>query len=259
MSRYSTPIIYTFEFLVVIFLFLITALFYIKKIDKGSLIIYLITGIFHTIMELIAEGTGVRIIKDAYIFSFKISYPFLPIILGFFEGGMICLGAYHFTRIIANKDKFSLKFFSILYAILFTLILIGSIQMKIQLESGQSELTLTRRELFTSTSIILLAIFYTIAILYFILKQDLNNKERLSLIYYFIGVALFTSVMNIPTHIAGVRFIEIEKNGVFIKASFLEQLFVLYVLDLILESGFYIQYYPIIFHFKIIEIKDKVV
>ncbi|MHA1439293.1 MAG: hypothetical protein ACTSPD_17110 [Promethearchaeota archaeon] len=104
MSRYSTAMLYTFEFIIVLVLFFILIFFYIKDIDKKSLWVYVITGVFHSIMELIAEGLGVRVIKNASIFTISVGYPFLPIILGFFEGGMICLGAYHFTRIIVNKD-----------------------------------------------------------------------------------------------------------------------------------------------------------
>ena len=253
MTRYGTPLLYTAEFLIVLAVFLIVLIFYIRGTDKKSLWIYLMTGIFHSIMELIAEGTGTRIIEDAVIFGIPIGYPFLPFILGFFEGGLICLGAYHFTKIVVDKDKFSIKFFTLLYAIPFTLILFGSFAMKAQLENDPTQLTLTRRDLFTPTSIILLSIFYSIAIAYFLLNRSINKEKKLTLLYYFIGVALYTSVMNVPSHIAGIRYIEVQSDGGYVPASLLEQFIVLYALVLVLESGFYIHYYVIIYHFKMIE------
>ncbi|MHA1292658.1 MAG: hypothetical protein ACTSQJ_08345 [Promethearchaeota archaeon] len=256
MSRYSTAMLYTFEFIIVLVLFFILIFFYIKDIDKKSLWVYVITGVFHSIMELIAEGLGVRVIKNASIFTISVGYPFLPIILGFFEGGMICLGAYHFTRIIVNKDKYSMKFFTFLYAIIFTLILFGSFLMKKQLEENPSEITLTRRELFTQASLILLIIFYSIALSYFLLNRQIDKKKKITLFYFFIGVILYTSVMNIPTHIAGIRYIEVKENSSYVPASFFEQIFALYVLDLVIESGFYIQYYVIIYHFNLIEFES---
>lgn len=254
MSRYANYLIYTFEFLFSVVVLIIVIFLYLKKIERNSLKVYLITAFFHTILELIAEGTGTRVINDASLFGIPIGYPFLPIILGFFEGGLICLGAYHFTRIVVNKDKFSLKFFILLYFIPFTLILFGSIMMRIQLENEPASLSLTRRALLTPMSLILLSIFYSIAVIYLILKKDLKRNDRLAFLYFFIGVVLYTSVMNVPTHIAGVRYIEIMENGDYVYADWFGQIVIMYGFDLLLESGFYIHYFVIIHYFKMIDI-----
>ncbi|MHA1439292.1 MAG: hypothetical protein ACTSPD_17105 [Promethearchaeota archaeon] len=128
--------------------------------------------------------------------------------------------------------------------------------MKKQLEENPSEITLTRRELFTQASLILLIIFYSIALSYFLLNRQIDKKKKITLFYFFIGVILYTSVMNIPTHIAGIRYIEVKENSSYVPASFFEQIFALYVLDLVIESGFYIQYYVIIYHFNLIEFES---
>ena len=124
MTRYSTSLLYTAEFLFDILFLAMVLILYVRGLDKKSLWVYIIFGLLHSVMELIAEGTGTRVIKDAMIFSIPVGYPFLPFVLGFFEGGFICLGAYHFTRAILNKDKLSMKFSLILFVIPFTMILL---------------------------------------------------------------------------------------------------------------------------------------
>ncbi|MFX0189088.1 MAG: hypothetical protein ACFE8A_15290 [Candidatus Hodarchaeota archaeon] len=79
--------------------FIILLYFYIRDIDKDSLKLYLITGLSHSVLELIAQGGRIRVIEDAYIFQIPIGYPYICFILGFFEGGLISLAAYHFVKI----------------------------------------------------------------------------------------------------------------------------------------------------------------
>ena len=156
MVRYATPTIYTFEFIMSIIILLFVLYLYLKDIDKKSLWVYLITSSLHTILELFAQGGGFRVIKDAYLFNVPIQYPTTAIIIGFFEGGFIALGAYHFVRALANKDPLSIKFFLIILITLMAILLLGSYNMRTQIDANLSSVVLTRRKMFNLNSILLL-------------------------------------------------------------------------------------------------------
>ncbi len=253
MSRYSTDMLYTFEFIICVFMFILLALLARYKGEKNSLFVFILTGLLHSVIELVAEGTGVRVISETYLFGkLFISYPFLPFILGFYEGGIFCLMAYHFVRILINKDRFSLKFFLIFGIGFLVLITLGAFRM----QSGS--IIFTRRQIFSLGNLILLLICYTIAIGYFTLKKNISSRVRKSFLLFYLGLILITALMVIPLHIGGIRFIEVYEGGSYYYASILEQILVLYGYSLVFEAaGFFLPFYVLIYHFKLIEIQDK--
>ncbi|MHA1264993.1 MAG: hypothetical protein ACTSRS_07120 [Candidatus Helarchaeota archaeon] len=252
MSRYSTDMLYSFEFVFIVLLGILLIIFMKKFQERNSLFVYGLTGLLHSIIELVAEGTGVRVISKTYLFgTFYLSYPFLPFILGFFEGGFYCLVAYHFVRMIINRDSFSRKFFfifTILFAMLSTLGALG-------LKTGVT--TFTRRAIFHPGILIFLAICYTFSISYFLLKKRVTSTHRRSFLAFYIGLIFITLAMVLPLHLLGVRFIEVYQGGSYVYASLFEQIIVLYGYSLALEAaGYFLPFYVIIYHFKLIQFNE---
>lgn len=257
MARYSTYMLYTFELVFSLVVFFLLLYFYKKNVDKKSIWVYIISGIGHSIVELFAQGSGMRVIKNASLFNvIPLSYPFTAFIIGFFEGGLICLAAYHFTRALTNKDRFSIRFFLFLWIVPFVLIFLGAIAMRIQIESHSSDITLTRRDIFFPIAIIIMSAFYAVSIGYFLLNRKINPRAKLSLLYFYIGLVFYTIIMVLPNHIVGIRYIEVKIGDIYVPANIFEQIIVMYGYDLGLEAGgFLIVYYIIIYRFQLIEVK----
>ena len=251
MSRYSTDLLYTFEFLACIFFLVLLVILAKKYGEKHSLYVYIVTGLLHSTIELVAQGMGVRVISATYLFGkIYISYPFLPFILGFFEGGLFCLMAYHFVRIMINRDRFSVKFFSIFASAFVVLITFGGIRMHSEAS------TLTRREVFNLGNIIVLIVFITISVGYFLLNKRVTSAHRKSFFYFYLGLILVTIFMVLPLHILSIRFIEVYQGGGYVYASLPEQILVMYGYSLAFEAaGFFLPFYVIIYHFKWIDLK----
>jgi len=251
MSRYSTDMLYTFEFVVSISFFILLFILWRKYGEKNSLLVYLFTGLLHSAVELLAQGSGIRAISSTYLFgTILVSYPFLPFILGFFEGGLYCLLAYHFVRLMMNRDRFSLKFFSFFAIFFIATSTLGALSM----QSGVA--TFTRREIFSLGPVILLSIFIIISLGYFIFNRRVTTVHRKSFFYFYLGLFLVTAMMVIPLHILGIRFIEVYQEGTYVYASFFEQIAVMYGYSLAIEAaGFFLPYYVLIYHFKLIELK----
>ncbi|MFX1338300.1 MAG: hypothetical protein ACFFDK_06805 [Promethearchaeota archaeon] len=258
-SRYATPAIYTFEFIVSVIIFLFVLYLNLKDFDKKSIWVFLIASALHSITELIAQGVGTRIIEDAYLFNVPINYPITAIIIGFFEGGFIALGAYHFVRVLANKDPLSIKFVIITLTILMGFLLLGSYYMRIQIDSNLSPVTLTRRDIFAPNAIILLIFLFSITITYFSLSKKVQPNERITLLYWYLGLALFSLLLVLPTHIFQVRYIEVKNNGGYAPVSVIEQIIIMYGYNICIEAtGFLIYIYIFIYHFDLIEIKKGI-
>ncbi len=251
--------LYTFELIVSIVIFLVVVYFNRKNIDKNSLWVYLLTGIGHSILELVAQGTGTRKIENAYVFNnIPLIYPFTAFILGFFEGGLFCLAAYYFVKSVALKDKFSTKIFIALSVSLFIIIFLGAITMRISIDSGASDVSLTRRDIFSPYSLILMIILYSFSIGYFALNKSIPKKEKLTLLYFYLGVNIFTFIVIFPNHIMGIRYIEKSLDGTYITASLLEQILVMYGYNIGLDAaGYFMAYYVIIYRFHLIEFKRE--
>ena len=92
-------LLYTAELLIVISIFLTLFFFWKKRGDRNAFLVFLITGLWNSGVELFAQGFGIRINPETYLFNiFYVKFPFLCFVMGFFEGGILCLFAYHFIN-----------------------------------------------------------------------------------------------------------------------------------------------------------------
>ncbi len=156
----------------------------------------------------------------------------------------------HFVRLMMNRDRFSLKFFSFFAIFFIATSTLGALSM----QSGVA--TFTRREIFSLGPVILLSIFIIISFGYFIFNRRVTTVHRKSFFYFYLGLFLVTAMMVIPLHILGIRFIEVYQEGTYVYASFFEQIAVMYGYSLAIEAaGFFLPYYVLIYHFKLIELK----
>lgn len=260
MARYATDLLYIFEFLVVIALFVILLLIWKKsrKIGKNSFLVYIISGLYHTGIELLAQGTGNREVPEITINTITIGYPFLPFILGFFEGGLFCLIAYHFVNYIIQKSSFSKKFALILTSILLGFIILNSVKSYFDLLVDTSGYDFTAREIFSWLTIILLIISFVISFGYFFLNKNISKIYKKSFMYWYLGLIIFTFVLCFPLNIFGIRYIASFDGSSYVTVSILEQFLVLYVYSLSLEAaGFFLPIYIILYKFKIVEFENE--
>ncbi len=253
-ARHSSYILYSFEFIANVFVFFIVIYLYKTRKDRKSIWVFLLTGLAHSTLELIAQGLGIRVIEGAYLFNISIGYPYICFIMGFFEGGIVCLAGYHFVKYITDKNRFSFKFFLSLSIILFILIFVGGILARLQIGFDNTERSITRRIIFNPLNILFEVLFYVIPILYFLFYPKVKKEDRITLFYFYLGIILFTMFFVIPNHILGIRFIEIKKDDYYETASLIEQIVVMYGYNIPFESaGFLIQYYILIYHFNLIQ------
>jgi hypothetical protein len=209
-------------------------------IERNSLWVFLVTGGFHSVIEAIIALTGVRKIENARILNRSISFPLPALIVGFFEGGIISLAAFHFARAITYYDSFSIWLFNCFCIIFGLLTLIGSVIIRKQRDSNPTHLQITRRKLFTPGSVCLLLIFFLIACGYLLFNWSISPQAWKSLLYFFTGVVIFLAVMIIPLHCLGIRFIEIRTTDGYVRASPFEQIAIMYPFNTILEAGWFV-------------------
>ncbi|MFW9898724.1 MAG: hypothetical protein ACFFDO_05630 [Candidatus Thorarchaeota archaeon] len=257
MARYSAGnLIYTYEFIVIIIILIILLLFWKLNDDRNSLIVYVLTGIGDTIIELLASASGIRIVEETYLFGvFYVGFPLLPVIMGFFEGGVQCIIAYHLIQGIMLKNKLSLKF-SLSYLIVTIIIMMFS-RLSAFFNVSQNSIGITRRSIFSLGSILLLISCYLVSFGYFFLNKTINKRERISFLLWYLFIMIVYFPVFLISHITMTRFIEIEQNGTYEVAPLLEQILVLYGYGLVLEAGgFFLPYYVIIHHFHLIDLSD---
>jgi len=257
MARHSAGnMIYTYEFIVVIIILIILILFWKLRDDRNSLFVYIITGIIETIIELLASASGIRTIEKTYLFEvFYIGFPLLQVIMGFFEGGVICIIAYHLIQGIMLKNKLSLKF-SLSYLIVSTIIMMFS-RVSLFFNVSQDSNSITRRSIFSLGSIILLISCFLVSFGYFFLNKTIDKRDRISFLLWYLFIIVVYFPVFLISHITMTRFIEIEQNGTYKVAPLLDQILVLYVYGLGLEAGgLFLPFYVIIHYFHLIDLSD---
>lgn len=255
MVRQGTFLLYTVEFLLNFVVLFIVLYLYKKYIDKNSLWVYLLTGFGHSMLEFFGQLIGIRVITGAILFNFPIGFPFLPFIIGFFEGGVISLAAYHFVKILSNKNRNSIRIFASLSIFVFSMILFISISAKMFDTSSQN---LTLRDMTSPLAITVIIIMLLIPVPYFLLFKGVKPQDRITLLYYYLGLFLFTLVIVIPNHIFGTRYIAVGTEDSYLPASFIEQILVMYVFSMGLEAtGTLILWYIFIYHFNLIELNEN--
>jgi len=65
MIRIFESFYYTLEFLIATAVFLIVLFLYIKKIDRKSLLVFILAGLINSGVELLLQGIGIRTIENA--------------------------------------------------------------------------------------------------------------------------------------------------------------------------------------------------
>ncbi|MHA1230115.1 MAG: hypothetical protein ACTSRP_05385 [Candidatus Helarchaeota archaeon] len=250
-SRYVTDL-YTFELVFSVCILIICLFNYFIRKDKYPLYVFSATTLFHSILELIAQGSGTRTVEPTHLFGIiEVGYPFIPIIIGLFEGGMVGLCGLLLMRAVIYKDKFSLKFFLIIIGLLLLFEILGVIIVKGILTTDPGSLEITRRHLFSEGSIILLIIMYSIAIIGILPWKNIPRKNKFGLLYYYIGIVAISLVMIIPLHVAGTRFIEYFDGVNYIKVNIMLQILIMYGYDALVEAaGFFMAYYVLFYYLK---------
>ena len=260
MTRYSSgSMIYNFEFVLLIIFTLISVYLWKKRDDKSSFLVFIIAGSLESCIELIAQGFGVRIITETYLFNvFYVGYPFLPFILGFYEGGVFCLLSYQFVKYMLLKNKFSGILFGASTATITFFTFIGAMMMRLSINAGDTAINLTRRNVFNPGTTLILIVCYCITFGYLFINKNVLKKDWSGLFYWYLGIVILYGLVFVSLNIFMIRYIEIMEGSMYVTASFYEQLLVLYGYGLALEpTGFFLPLYIIIHRFKLLPFNDK--
>ena len=169
MVRVTTPFFYSLEFIVAISVFFVALYLFIKDIDKKSLFVFILAGVVNCCIELFLQGVGFRIIEDAFFFNMPFGYPWICLVIGFYEGGVKVLLAYHFIRWLVNSDKVSKKMFVFLASFVFVSFLTYSALSIFEIGAA----TLTVRDMFALMPILLLALAFGASTVYFFFNKEI--------------------------------------------------------------------------------------
>jgi hypothetical protein len=256
MVRYVSPFFYTLEFLLAVLTFALVLYFFLRDVDRKSLLIFIIAGVINTCIELFIQGFGIRIVEDAYFFGLPIGFPFVSFIMGFYEGGVKTLLAYHFVKLVVDRNKFSKKFFAFLFFIVLGSFITYSSITVVQSSMGTITPTLTVRDMFSPVTITLLVIAFGGSALYFLSNKDIPRSRKWTLLYYELGVVLYLLAFLLPLHISSLRYIGVEM-GSSVPAGLFEQIVLMYGYFLFFEGvGVNIIIYPTIYSLKLVEFQQ---
>lgn len=255
MIRVFTPIFYTLEFFLVLSMFIPSLILYIRNKDKISLKVFLVAGTINTLVEMLLQGIGTRTIENAYFFTIPIGYPFTCLIMGFFDGGLKNLFAYHTVRVLKDRDMASkLPVLVIFLSVLIVFTIFNGLTgiMNVQ---GDSDITLTQRSLFSLSSIILLLVSYLGSFSYYYLNKSIPKEDRIILLYYALGLILFLCSWIITAQIFMTRYIGFD--GVY-PASIIEQILLMWGYFLLFEGvGVSLFIAPVLYILKAFEVKNE--
>ncbi len=245
--RYSTPALYTFELVVVLAVWVVVLALW-RAGDRRSLAAYVIGGLYNSGIELLAQGSGVRTILDVRLFGvLPVGYPLLPLILGFFEGGVLLLTGFEILRGLRERDRRALRVGIGITAGLLALIIPGALQMRAQLAADPQSLALTTRGLLRPGSIAILAACYSVGLGYAFLASPTPRRDRRGLLGWYAIIAAVAVTWYTPAFLTGGRSIGTLQNGTYTLVSLPEQIAVLYGYSIVFEAaGFYLPVYVIL-------------
>lgn len=248
MVRYSTPALYTFELVIALAVGILVTVLWKRNGDPRPAAVYVVAGLYDSAVELIAQGSGVRLIPDVQLFGvLPLGYPFLPFILGFFEGGVLLLTGYEILRAVQDGNEAAKRTAFALTLGLFVLISIGTIATSAQLKLDPDALAVTSRTLFSPSSLLLLAFCYGVSLAYVFGGKGNGARERWGLAVWYAGVAIVAAVWYTPPLIGGTRVIGTLRDGVYVPVGWFEQIAVLYGYSIVFEAaGFYLPVYVIL-------------
>jgi len=230
--RAFTPLFYTIEFIISFGVFLVLLLLYIKGIEKKSLTVFLLTGTINTLIEIILQTISLRIIENAYFFFIPIGFPWICFIMGFFDGGVKNLFAYHMVKIFKDHNMLSKYINILLFATVFIIFLVYNIYISNVLNVNGVNITITQRNIFNISSILLLILSFSISIYYFFFSKNVLKEERKIFFQYALGLIVFLISWIFSSHILMTRYVAI--NGI-TPAPICEQILLLWVYSLLVE------------------------
>ncbi len=256
MVRYVSPFFYSLEFLLAVFTLAIVLYFFVREIERKSLIIFIVAGIINTSIELFLQGFGIRVVENAYFFGLPMGFPFVSFIMGFYEGGVKTLLAYHFVKYLVDRNKISKRFFLFLFFMVLAAFTTYSGITVMQAYSGVITPILTVRDMFAPVSIILLVVAFGGSTLYFLSNKEIPKRRKWTLLYYELGVVLYLLAFLIPLHISSLRYIGVAM-GSSVPAGLFQQLVLMYGYFLFFEGvGVNIIIYPTIYSLKLVEFQQ---
>ncbi len=245
-ARYSTSMLFSFEASVALAVFALLLVLRWTTRERALVWVFLVGTAIHTLLEGIAEGTGVRHTAHASLFGMAIRFPATSLVAGAFEGGVVVTVAYLFVKAVSGKDRLAGRLFTA-FCLVFALTgIAGVFALQAQLEHDPGSVSFTRRAMFASHALILLAVFYALALGYFFLRKSVSSREKRSFLVYYLGIVLFTTVLALPLHVGLLRYIEVDTGGTFQVAATWEQVVIMYAFNLPLEAGWYVCTYPIL-------------
>ena len=245
--RYATPSLYTFELVVVLAVWVVVAARW-RAGDRRPLAVYLVGGLYNSAVELLAQGSGVRVIADARLFgALALGYPLLPFLLGFFEGGVLLLTGYEILRGLRDGDRRALRVGLGLTLGLLALIVPGALLMRAQLAADPRALTLTTRALFRPGSIALLLACYAAAFGWASRFSPTPARDRRGLLAWYAIVAAVAATWYTPAFLTGGRSIGTLQGGAGTLVDLPTQVAVLYGFSILFEAaGFYLPVYVLL-------------
>lgn len=233
MVRLFTPLFYTLEFLLIIIVFITVAILSAKNKDKQSLKVFLLSGIAITLTELLLQGIGTRIVKNAYLFTIPVGFPLTCLIMGFFDGGIKNLFAYCMVKSIKERKNSSKKLALALFLMVFIVFAIYNGFTGMMISQGNSNITTSQRSLFPLSSIILLILSFIFSSSFFFLNKKIPREDRTIFLYYSFGLIIFMCSWIITAQIFFTRYIGV---GSITPASITYQILLMWGYFLFFES-----------------------
>ncbi len=248
MVRHSTQSLYTFEATVVLAVWIVVLVLWRRAGDRRALAVYVVGGLYDSAIEMLAATSGTRTITAVQLFGvIPVGFPLLPLILGFFEGGVLLLVGFELVRGILERDRAALAVGLGVMGALWALIAVGAAVMHAQLAANASDLTLTVRPLLTPGSLVILAGCYSVALAYVFGVRRGDRRERQGLFLWYACIAITAAAWYTPVFVSGGRRIAALVDGSYLPVSMGEQLAVLYGFSLLFEAaGFYLPVYVIL-------------
>ena len=246
MFRSATPALYTFEFVVVVAAWVLVLALWRRTGDARPLAAYTVGGLYNSGIELLAATSGTRTITAVELFGVvPVGFPVLPLILGFFEGGVLVLAAFELTRGVLERDRRALAVGSSIVAVLCLLISAGAVAMPRYLAAHPDAATRTVRALFMPGSLAILAAGWAVALAYvFGLGAA---RARRGLLVWYLTVTATAGIWYTPVFVSGTRRIATLVDGTYQPVGMVEQIMVLYGFSLLFEAaGYYLPVYVIL-------------
>ncbi len=246
--RRTTGLLYTAEFVVDLAVLFLVLYFRVTKGDRESLPVYLLGGFYNSLIECLAQGSRTRMITETRLFRLiPVGYPFLPLIMGFFEGGILILIGYHLVKWFLNRDGRSGRIAGVLTAAMAALAGAGALLMNAELARRPGSLIVTRRALFSPGTLILLSLCFLGSWFYFFRRKGADARGRRGLLVWCAGLPLVSAIWYTPLFIFGTRFVETALGGSFSRVGLGLQIMLLYGYSVIFEAaGFYLPVFIIL-------------